>query len=353
VTIRQGDFRLAGFEQFSGVNIPMLSRVAESIYWMARYVERAENLARFIDVSLNLILDQPEIAAQQWEPLIFATGDQDLFANSYGTASPEHVIRFLVFDRDYRNSIISSLVSARENARTVREAISSEAWEQLNEFYHFVRDATTQPRAPEELSDFFVELKDYSHLFNGILDATMSHNKGWHFANLGRLLERADKTSRILDVKYFTLLPNIQDVGTTIDDLQWSAVLRSVSGFEMYRKRYHGITIRRVVEFLTLDPYFPRAIRFCIDHADESLHQIVGSAPGSYRNLAEQLLGRLKAELAYTDIQMIIKQGTHEFIDGLQTRLNEIGDAVHDTFFAMRPLESFPRQVQSQNQSAS
>ncbi|WP_437206138.1 alpha-E domain-containing protein [Planctomicrobium sp. SH664] len=327
----------------------MLSRVADSIYWMARYVERAENLSRFIDVTLNLILDQPDTAEQQWAPLIFATGDQEVFKEKHGLANSQNVIHFLVFDREYPNSIISSLRAARENARTVREAISSEAWEQLNECYHFVKDATSTIRAPEELSDFFNEVKQQSHLFHGILDATMSHNKGWHFANLGRLLERADKTSRILDVKYFTLLPNVHDVGTTIDDLQWSAVLRSVSGFEMYRKRYHGITIHRVVEFLTLDPSFPRAIRFCVDHADDSLHQIVGSPSGSYRNIAEQRLGRLKSELAYTDIDTIINQGMHEFIDGLQTKLNTVGDAIHETFFALRPVDSAaPAQRQSQ-----
>jgi uncharacterized alpha-E superfamily protein len=327
----------------------MLSRVADSIYWMARFVERAENLARFIEVTLNTILDQPEGADQQWEPLVFATGDHQQFTKRYGQPTAENVIRFLVFDREYPNSIISSLVAARENARTVREAISSESWEQLNEFYHFVRDAVNKPQAPVELSDFFFELKKYSHLFNGILDASMSHNKGWHFANLGRLLERADKTSRILDVKYFTLLPHVQDVGTTIDDLQWSAVLRSVSGFEMYRKRYHGITIHRVVEFLTLDSSFPRAIRFCIDRADDSLHQIVGSPSGSYRNSAEQRLGRLKAELAYMDIDTIINQGMHEFIDGLQNKLNSIGEAVHETFFALRPVDAPARQSQSQS----
>lgn len=324
----------------------MLSRVAESICWMARYIERAENLARFIDVTLNLILDQPQSAEQQWEPLVFATGDHKVFKERYGVPTPENVIRFLVFDREYQNSIITSLQVGRENARTVREAISSEAWEQLNEFYHFVRNAANEPHAPEELSEFFVQLKQHSHLFNGILDATMSHNKGWHFANLGRLVERADKTSRILDVKYFTLLPKLQDVGTTIDDLQWSSVLRSVSGFEMYRKRYHGITIHRVVEFLTLDPHFPRSIRFCIDRADDSLHQIVGSPPGSYRNPAEQRLGRLKAELAYTDVDTIINQGMHEFIDGLQSKLNDVGAAIHDTFFAMRPVEQSQRQSQ-------
>jgi len=327
----------------------MLSRVAESIYWMARSIERAENLARFIEVSLNLILDQPDAAEQQWEPLIFATGDQDLFKERYGAPTAENVIQFLVFDRDYSNSVISSLSMARENARSVREALSSEAWEQLNEFYHFVRDASSDPRPPVELTEFFMKVKERSHLFNGTLDATMSHNKGWHFANLGRLLERADKTSRILDVKYFTLLPKIQDVGTTIDDLQWSAVLRSVSAFEMYRKRYHGITIHRVVEFLTLDPSFPRAIRFCIAGADDSLHQIVGSPSGGYRNVAEQQLGRLKAELAYTDIDTIIDHGMHEFIDSLQTKLNDIADAIHETFFALRPIESFQRSGQNQS----
>lgn len=326
----------------------MLSRVADSIYWMARYIERAENLARFIDVTLNLIIDQPQSAQQQWAPLVFATGDHKIFKERCGEATPENVIRFLVFDRDYPNSIISSLQMGRENARTVREAISSEAWEQLNEFYHFVRNAAAKAHDPAELSEFFNQLKQYSHLFNGILDATMSHNKGWHFANLGRLLERADKTSRILDVKYFTLLPKVQDVGTTIDDLQWSAVLRSVSGFEMYRKRYHGITVHRVVEFLTLDQHFPRSIRFCIDRADDSLHQIVGSPSGSYRNSAEQRLGRLKAELAYTDVDTIINHGMHEFIDGLQSKLNDVGAGIHDTFFAMRPIEQSQRQTQSQ-----
>jgi len=327
----------------------MLSRVAESIYWMARYVERAENLARFIDVSLNLMLDLPESARDQWEPLLFATGDQKSFKERYGEPNSDDVIRFLVFDRENPNSIISSLVMARENARSVREVISSEGWERLNEFYHFVKEATHDPRPAVELGDLFASIKDRSHLFNGTLDATMSHNRGWHFANLGRLLERADKTSRILDVKYFTLLPHLQDVGTTIDDLQWSSVLRSVSAFEMYRKRYHSISVHRVVEFLTLDLNFPRAIRFCIDRADDSLHQISGSQSGTYRNVAEQQLGRLKSELAYADVDTIVNQGLHEFIDGLQTKLNSVGDAIHETFFALRPIETAQRQSQSQS----
>ncbi|MCA9152007.1 MAG: alpha-E domain-containing protein, partial [Planctomycetales bacterium] len=300
-----------------------------------RYVERAENLARFIDVTLNLMLDQPAASeAAQWEPLIRATGDDKLFSERYETPTRDNTTCFLTFDRDYVNSIISSLTQARENARTVREVISSEAWEQLNEFYHFVKQAAETDDAVENPSDFFGEIKRQSHLFNGIVDATMSHGEGWHFLNFGRLLERADKTSRILDVKYFTLLPEVDDVGTTIDDLQWSAVLRSVSGFEMYRKLHHGLTVHRVVEFLVLDRHFPRAIHYCLSHANESLHEISGSQLDAFRNPAEQQLGRVCAELTYLDVDQIIDQGLHEFIDGLQRNLNKVGEAVVKTFFS-------------------
>lgn len=324
----------------------MLSRTADSIYWMARYVERAENTARFVDVTLNLLLDQTSTSAARWEPLVATTGDENLFAERYDEPSGDNVIRFLTFDREYPNSILSCLAAARENARTVRDQISSEAWEQLNVFHSFVRDADRNGEGATSLSDFFGAVKQNSHLLSGILDATMSHDTGWHFANLGRLLERADKTSRILDVKYFTLLPRVGDIGTTIDDLQWSAVLRSVSGFEVYRKRYHTITVERVVEFLILDALFPRAVHACVARADESLHQINGSPMGSYRNRAEQCLGRLKSELAYADVDWIVEGGLHEFIDDLQQKLNDTGEAIHDSFFTLRPTVSGQQQSQ-------
>lgn len=326
----------------------MLSRVANSIYWMARYVERAENLARYIEVTLNVILDQPESAHHQWEPLILATGDQKVFTEKYGKPEAQSVIHFLTFDLDYSNSIKSCLTIARENARTIREAISSEAWEQINEFYHWLRTAYKQNMELDQLADFYQKARMQSHLFSGILDATMLHGEGWHFANLGRLIERADKTSRILDVKYFTLLPNVLDVGTTIDDLQWSAVLRSVSGFEVYRKRYRGITVPRVVEFLILDREFPRAVRFCLEGADRSLHAITGSPEGVFRNAAEQRLGQLRSTLVFADVQEIINNGLHEFVDELQVKLNDIDEAIFDTFFELRT----PAQSQSQSQSS-
>jgi uncharacterized alpha-E superfamily protein len=152
------------------------------------------------------------------------------------------------------------------------------------------------------------------------------------------MLERADKTSRILDVKYFILLPSAKLVGTPIDDLQWQAVLRSVSGFEMYRKRYHKITPARVVEFLVLDRAFPRAIGHCIESADASLHAISGRPAGSFSNPAEQQLGQLKSELAYANVEEIIAGGLHQYLDSLQTRLNKVGDAARETFFALEPV---------------
>ena len=181
-----------------------------------------------------------------------------------------------------------------------------------------------------------------SHLFTGITDATMSRGEGWHFARLGRMLERADKTSRILDVKYFTLLPSVEDVGTPIDDLQWSAVLRSVSGFEMYRKRHHGITPKRVAGFLILDRLFPRAIMHCIDAANKSLHAISGSPEGTFWNVAEKRLGQLRGELAYAEIDEIVSFGLHEFLDALQVKLNGVGDGIFQTFIAMGPEDDAP-----------
>lgn len=328
----------------------MLSRVADAIYWMARNVERAENIARFVDVTMNMTLDLPPEVNQQWEPLVLATGDEKYFKEHYPRANAESVIQFLVFDAKYPNSIISALQSARENARSVREAISSEMWEQLNAFYHMVRNARTSFAVMDSPSDFFCSIKEHSQLFNGIADATMSHDVGWNFANLGRVMERADKTSRLLDVKYFTLLPKVTDVGTPMEDLQWADVLRSVSGFQSYRRRYHGITVERIIEFLILDRAFPRAINYCVESADASLHAISGTPMGTFQNPAEQLLGQLRSDLAYSQVEQIVKNGLHEFIDALQVRLNRVGRAIHETFFAIRPVDQVrPAQMQSQS----
>ncbi len=324
----------------------MLSRVADAIYWMSRNVERAENLARYIDVTYQLMLDLPEDSDEQWGPLISASGDEEYFREHYGEATRENVIRFLAFDTNYVNSIVNCLRFARENARSIRETISSEMWESLNNYYHFIKTAARHPEQLESLQEFCHEIKMASHLFNGITDATMSHGEGWHFARLGRMLERADKTSRILDVKYFMLLPKQPENGSSVEDLQWSSVLRSVSGFEMFRKRHRGITPERVVGFLVLDRTFPRAIMHCIEAANTSLHSISGSPEGTFWNPAEKQMGKLRSELAYIHVGEILSKGLHAFLDSLQTKMNDVGTAIYDTFIGVRPDAPAQRQRQ-------
>jgi uncharacterized alpha-E superfamily protein len=314
----------------------MLSRVADSIYWMSRYVERAENVARFIHVNLNLMLDLPVGSAEQWQALVHTTGDSPEFARRYGVATQTNVIHFLTFDQDNPNSIVSCVRAARENARSVREIISSEMWEQLNEFYLMINSATARAESLTDPHELFASVKTSSHLFTAVADATMTRNEGWHFCRLGRKLERADKTSRILDVKYFLLLPTIADVGTTFEDIQWAAVLRSASAFEMYRKRHGRISPDRIVEFLLLDPEFPRAIHYCLMGARESVYAITGTAPGMFRNRVEQLLGELCSDLAYAHVDEIISSGLHEYLDGLQTKMNRVSDGIYEAFFAVR-----------------
>jgi uncharacterized alpha-E superfamily protein len=249
------------------------------------------------------------------------------------------VIQFLTFDRDNMNSIISCLRGARENARSVREIISSEMWLHLNTFYLMVNSAASSGKGFESPHEFFSEVKLASHLFNGIMDATMTHGEGWHFGRLGRKLERADKTSRILDMKYFILLRSVADVGTPIDEVQWAAVLRSASAFEMYRKRHGRISPKKIVEFLLLDPEFPRAIRFCLNAARESLHAISGTPIGTFREPTEKLLGQICSDLAYANVDEVMREGLHEYLDALQVKINLASSGIYEHFLAKRMPE--------------
>jgi uncharacterized alpha-E superfamily protein len=321
----------------------MLSRVADSIYWMSCYIERAENTARFVDVVRHLVLDLPDQVTNQWESLVEATGDLEPFTRRYGDATEANVIRFLTFDRENPNSIYSCLCSARENARSVREAISSEMWEQINRSYLMVKDSQACDRIDDDPAAFFSHFKKACHLFVGITDTTMTHGDGWHFGRMGRLIERADKTSRMIDVKYYVLLPRVDYVGSPYDSLQWAALLKSLSAFEMYRKQFHQILPKHVAEFLILDRRFPRSMHYCLIKAEESLHVITGSPMATFSNLAEQRIGRLRAELDYADIQEILDAGLHEYLDEFQIKLNDFTDAVFKNFFASSPTPGLPQ----------
>jgi uncharacterized alpha-E superfamily protein len=308
------------------------------MYWLNRYIERAENVARFIDANYHMTLDIPDSANDQWQPLINTTGDHELFKQLYGEATRENAIEFLVFERDNPNSISSCVRAARENARSVREYISSEMWEQLNTFYLMISAA-----AKEESMDlphqFFVNIMTASHTFIGITDSTMSHGEGWHFGRMGRMLERADKTSRLLDVKYFILLPSVEYVGSSYDNILWGALLRSASAFEMYRKQHGRIDPRKIVDFLLLNPGFPRSVHYCIITATISMNNITGSPRGTFANKAEQSLGRLLSEFNFTALDDIFDHGLHEYLDATQARINNVGGAIQKVFFSPQLAE--------------
>ena len=311
----------------------MLSRVADSLYWLNRYIERSENIARIIDANLSFILDTDINKNEQWEPLIWITASKDYFFEKYEEASRENVIHFLMFDENYPGSILNALAMARENAISVREVINIEMWEQVNKFNMLVKDFSRKRVSIDRTHDFLEEIKKNCHIFFGIQDSTLSRGESWHFGRMGKLIERADQTSRIIDIKYFHILQSPTYVGSNYDILQWAAILKSASGYEMYTKKYKTIKSDKILEFLILDSKFPRSIRYCLNKANESLHAISETSPDSYKNKPEQSLGALKSELSYIDIDTIINIGLHEYIDSLQLKLVNVGQDIYNRFF--------------------
>lgn len=313
----------------------MLSRVADAIYWMNRYIERAENIARFMDVNYNLSLDLPPNIEEQWGPLVITSGDEELYLSLYKSFEKNKVIYFLGFDPKNPNSIYNCIVFARENARAVRTELTKEVWEQINYLYYFVIDGLEKKLwQKKDPRNYFNEVKKGCQLLWGIFDATISRNDGWHFGRIGKLLERADKTSRMLDVKYHLLLPNAGAVGTPIDIIQWAALLKSVSAYDMYRKKNGKLTSVGIAEFLLLDNSFPRSMLQCLIQAEQSLNVITGSTNG-FSNYAEKQLGMLRSQLEYAEINDIFKSGLHEYIDIFQEKLNDVSTAIYDSFFSI------------------
>ena len=325
----------------------MLSRVANSIYWMNRYVERAENYARFIGVNFNLILDMPPAEKEQWKPLLIASGDDRLFAQNYEAPDRDAVLHFMSFDSNNPNSILSCISKARENARSVREVISKEMWEHINHCFHGYKSlAQSDNWKMDEWQEFFSRVKMDSQLFYGIIDSTITRSEGWHFGRMGRFLERADKTSRFIDVKYYILLPSADAVGTNYDQLQWSALLKSVSAFNMYRQHFRSINPADILAFLVLDRQFPRSIYYCIREAERSLYVIAGNQTKG--NLPIKVLGKLRADLEYLEENEIFEFGLHEFMDRFQQRNNAVGDAIHESYFALKQVPANARENSGQ-----
>jgi uncharacterized alpha-E superfamily protein len=366
----------------------MLSRIAEALYWIGRYVERAEDTARMTDVNYHHTLgmgasELDDLRRQrQWESLIAIVGDQQRFADSYGVASEQTVPPYLIFDTANPNSVISCVSRAREQAGALRHQIASEMWEALNRFHLELQ----QRRFSEEqffssqttAHTFYRSVIDFSHLFQGVTDSTMPREEGWHFLQAGKFLERAEKTARALDVKVRLLIAEtlmaeqqgssgptvpapavaqyvaLQDVPG--DPHQWLAVLRSMSAYEAYHKLYRSaVRPRSVIEMLAFSPVFPRSIRFSIGEVQNVLFAIAASRvaepaslgdistirPASYRvSEAERAVGRLDSQLAFATIDEVLADGLHPYLLDLQGACYQIGEHIQRQYFAPRILRA-------------
>src|SRR5271170_2237883 len=342
----------------------MLSRVADSLYWMSRYAERAENIARILDVNLQLMLDMPKLGEEEqkalWSPVLRSTGDHEDFDDHYKVTSSENVIDFLTLNPKNSNSIINCITTARENARHVREQISLEMWEEINRTYLWMKSQTLKKIQRQGPYEFFTAVKNASHLFQGITDGTMTHGEDWDFIQVGKYLERADMTTRILDANDEIFISQRPSGAHTSGTLQWSAILRSCSSHDAYRKFYVAqVEPDKVVEFLILNEFFPRSIRFCAQSLDEALRRISGCKDEHFTNQAEKLTGRLVAELNYSALEDIKTVGMHQYMDELQIKLNAIGEGIFQTYLFSPPLsepepepkpETEPAPKQSQTQ---
>jgi uncharacterized alpha-E superfamily protein len=309
----------------------MLCRVANELFWMSRHIERAENTARMLDVTYRTSLmpyqvTEPGLAwAEPWAVPLITSGIATEYYRSNPALSGEAVLKFLIFDATNPSSIYCCLRAARESARSVRGAITSEMYEDLNAAWLEMRDYDYDTVQQMGVSDFLEWVKMRSHLFRGVTFGTMLRDEAYHFIRLGTHLERADNTARILDVKYHLLLPSTAGVGGAVDYYQWSALLRSVSGFESYRKIYSDvITPRRVAELLILRDDMPRSLHGCMNMIHETLERL-GNGHG--RELT-RLSGQLHAQLHYGRTDDIIVFGLHEYLMDFLERISTLGDEI-------------------------
>jgi uncharacterized alpha-E superfamily protein len=312
----------------------MLSRIADSLFWMARYMDRAENTARLLDVTYHMLLEQSQQTYElRWDAVITITGGQNNFHTTYKEANLENVCDFLLFRNDNPDSVVSCITYVRENARAIRDRMSREMWENVNGLYHNVREMQQNTETRNALHGFCREIISGSHAFNGITDSTLPHDEGWHFLQAGRALERAEHTARVVDVEYHKLVAAPGPVSYASNQ-EWMAVLKSVAAYEIYRRVYHSaIEPPNVAELLILHPQHPRSVRFNVAWLQTSLRAISGSGPHSYANEAERLTGKLHDSLVYDRINDIFARGLHVFLSEVTLNCRSIGEHIARTYF--------------------
>jgi uncharacterized alpha-E superfamily protein len=323
----------------------MISRVAEHCFWLSRYLERAENTARILEVNQTLLLDLHVPLEQQWMPILIISGIPDF---PKAEATSESVQEHMTWDEENPFSIASSLAWARENARIIREVISAELWERMNFYHLWLKSDDTRAMFECNRSEFYAQIRRINQLLHGIADATMSHGEAWEFFRLGKHLERACQTARILDVKYHILLPTVDEIGSPVDHAHWVAILMSCSGYEPFHKTVHPSADigTEVAEFLIFDDQFPRSVHHCLTACRKSV-EAIGRPSGILSTIADDQLRSLVEWLDARDIRSLILAGLHESLTHVVDSIHSIGSAIHETYFTgnLRPVL-----VQSQSQ---
>ncbi|MGH6948536.1 MAG: alpha-E domain-containing protein [Kiloniellales bacterium] len=310
----------------------LLSRHAEATYWLARYIERAENLARILDV--NETFSRDSRGGQNWQSILQLYADEARFRETHGTATAAAVIEFYTLDPGNPTSILSAIAAARENARSLRPLISTEMWAQMNIFYNRLKAAQRTDVEEPRLVRFCAVVKEACQAHTGITEGTFYRDEAWYFYQLGRLIERADQTTRLLDVKYHLLLPSSGAVGSPLDMSFWNAVLRSAAGYHAFRRvQPSGMSPATVTGFLLFHRAFPRSVRGCI----EDLLRCLGELMLGYRlengREAEAALRSLAQRLNQDTAERVISGGLHEYLDELQQDLLAIGNALARAYF--------------------
>jgi len=307
----------------------MLSRVADNLYWMARYLERTENLARLVDVSAGLMLDLPQRLSPGWMPLVKITGSEAVYAQLERDGSEKSVVHFIVANDKNPGSMLSSIARAREIARTVREILPREVWEQINELYLHVAEHAADAATRRTRYGFLGRVIRATQALTGMFEGIFIEGDALSFLSLGRQLERADMTSRIVDVRASAMMigPSAAELGA-FETVLWMGVLRSLSGYQMYRlktrERVHGAG---VVRFLLADEQFPRACVCCLRRAEEVLHRLPNSQPLLRR------VARMRRAIHHTRFESLQQDELHEFIDRLQLSLARTGDELARVYF--------------------
>lgn len=324
----------------------MLSRVANIIYWTARYLERGENTLRLIDVNAQLVLDleshQDYNDPRAWEPLVYVTGEEEKFFELYEKPVTEKaVVEFLLYDRENPSSLLSCVAAARENARCVRDQISSEMWEVLNTFYLKLKNQNYETYLEIGSNEYISDLKLRTQQIYAVAESMMPRNEGWWFYLLGRYLERADNVSRIVDIKYYMILPDRHHVGSALDVIQWGSVLRSCSAFEAFRRTQRGqLKLENVTDYLIRDREFPRSILASIAAAENCLIKISADKANPLKEVALKEISELRAHLENGNIEQIIANGLHEYLDDIQTHVASLHASTQACFVNYEPAEA-------------